>query len=237
VFVDHFDGAAAPVSTVRSARKISRLVALVDSLQLAQPGVHSCPAIGADTLLLDLRFLPALGPTPLARIVEDGCGGLSFSIHRRLQPELAEGPDLTALLWTLGALPVCHAKQLSASATLPTRFPGDDLVAQVNFRNVSSTVCALKGFARMRLADRRGRALPSRITNALFPAHAVILTPRTSAGIGLRWPRPGRSCKAPTVSAITITLPKVHGRFRVSVGSRTRPVAPCRGRIRADAIV
>jgi hypothetical protein len=76
VFVDHFDSAAAPVSTVRSARKISRLVALVDSLQLAQPGVHSCPTIGADTPLLDLRFLPALGLTPLARKVEDGCGEL-----------------------------------------------------------------------------------------------------------------------------------------------------------------
>ncbi len=105
VFVDHFDGHATPVRTVSAPWKVRRLIAFIDSRQRAQPGATACPMIGTTTPLLDLRFLPAIGGSPLARAVEDGCGGLSFSIRGHRWPALAESGNLAALLRKLGALP------------------------------------------------------------------------------------------------------------------------------------
>lgn len=99
---------------------------------------------------LDLRFLRTQDTAPLARAVQDGCGGLAFSIRGVKQPELSEDTNLRALLWQLKALPVCRARQLSASASPVTRSPASpELSAQLAFRNTSSTVGrrALRGVA------------------------------------------------------------------------------------------
>jgi hypothetical protein len=109
VFVDHLGGTDVLVSRVTAPQKIRRLVAFIDSRQLAQPGARSCPEIGPDTKLLDLRFLAAPGETPLARAVEDGCDGLTFSIRGHPEPGLAEDADLGHLLRKLGALPARRA--------------------------------------------------------------------------------------------------------------------------------
>jgi hypothetical protein len=237
IFVDRFGGRAFPAGTVTAPVKVRQLVALINSRQLEQPGPRLCPVIGSFTRLVDLRFLPAMGETPLARAVEDGCGGLSFSVRGRNQPGLAEATDLTDLLWKLSALPVCRAPQLRPSATVPTRTPSPvEVVAQLYFRNVSATVCSLKGFAYLRLRDPRGRPLPTRVTNSRVPARAVILAPRDSAWVGFHWPLPGRSCKAAVAATIDVALPKVPGHFRVDVASHEHPVAPCEGKVTADAI-
>jgi hypothetical protein len=148
VSIDRLGGGQFPVSTVTAPRKIRQLLRFVDSRQLAQPGVTACREIGPDTTVLDLRFLAPSRGTPLARVVENGCGGLSLSIQGHSEPGLEEDVNLTGLLWKLGALPVCRAAQLSGSTTLPTRFPAPpELMAEIGFRDVSSTTCSLNGFA------------------------------------------------------------------------------------------
>jgi len=118
VYVDHFDGSAVPVSTVTAKWKIRRLIAFIDSRELRQPGAMSCPAITPSTPLLDLRFLRAAGTAPLARAVEDGCGGLSFWIRGRRWPGLAEGGNLAGRLRKLAfarpgsASPGSHRQEL-----------------------------------------------------------------------------------------------------------------------------
>ena len=122
VFADRYAGGAFPVSTVVAGWKVRRLIALIDSLQIEQPGTaYACPAIGPFTRLLDLRFLAAPGTSPLARAVENGCRGLTFTIRGHTEPALSEQLDLTETLWKLGALPRCRATQRSASATSPAR--------------------------------------------------------------------------------------------------------------------
>ena len=169
VFVDRFDHQAFPVSTITARWKIRQLVALINSRQIEQPGVAiACPGLGPDSPLLDLRLMSASGSTQLARALEDGCGGLSFWIRGRAQRGLSEDQDLTAMLWRLGALPVCRAGQLGGSASTPTRFPAlPTITAQLLFRNVSSTTCALRGFARLRFRAASGLRLPTHVNNAI----------------------------------------------------------------------
>jgi hypothetical protein len=237
VFDDHFGGVAFPVSPVTAPAKIAQLVAFIDSLPIGQPGATACPELGPATTLYDLRFLPASGAPPLARAVQDGCGGLAFSIRGRSAPGLAQDEDLAGLLWKLGALPACTGAQLRGSATLPTRVPSPAaLVAQLSFRDVSGSACSLNGFARLRLLGATGLPLPTQVTNSNFPASAVTLTPGMSAGISLQWAPPGVSCTGARAAFAKVTLPHVSPPFLVPLGSHRRPFAPCRGRIRADAI-
>jgi hypothetical protein len=237
VFIHHPYGGTFPVSSVRSSGKVSRLVAFVNSREVAQPGAWSCPMIGASTRLLELRFLPSAGSPPLAQALEDGCGGLSFWIRGRQEHALAEDANLTGLLWQLGAIPVCRARQLGASATRPVRFPAPaELVAQLYFRNVSASVCGLKGFARLSLQGAGGRPLPTRITNSSFPAAVTTLTPGTTAIVDLHWPPTGASCRGRPVGAIDARLPQVTGVLRVKIASANPPLAPCNGTLGADPI-
>ena len=225
------------MSTLTAGWKIRRLTAFVNSLQIGQGGVHSCPLIGAFTRILDLRFLRTRDAAPLARAVQDGCGGLAFSIGGVEQPGLSEDASLRALLWQLEALPVCRAWQLSASATPVTRSPASpELSAQLVFRNTSSTVCSLKGFAGLRLRDARERPVRTRVSEAHFPAEAVILTPGDQASISLGWRGPSPTCKASSVADVVVSLPRVRGQFPIHVGSREHSFAPCRRVISADAI-
>ena len=238
VFVDHSDHRAFPVTTVISRWKIRQLVAFVNSREIVQPGgATSCPLLGADSPLLDLRFMSASGGRPLARAVENGCYGLSFWIRGRAQRGLSENRDLTEMLWRLAALPVCRAGQLSGSATTPTRVPAPPAITtQLIFRNVSASAGALRGFARLRLLTASGSRLPSRVTNSSDPPHAVILTAHATAAIGLRWPIAKNSCKAPRVASVEVMLPGQTHTFTLPIGSPNHPFAPCHGIVRADAI-
>lgn len=124
-----------------------------------------------------------------------------------------------------------------ASATAPIRLSAPPAtVAQIMFRNVSSTTCALKGFARLRLRDASGRRLPTRVKNSTYPPHPAVLTPRASAGIELEWPIPTHSCHAPRAASVDNTLPGQTQAFTLPVGSLNHQFAPCNGIVRADAI-
>jgi hypothetical protein len=108
VSVDHFGGGAFKQASVTAPRKVARLVSYVDSLQLVQPSVVGCPEIGPTTRVLDLRFLGPAGTraAPLARVVEDGCDGLTFYVRGRREHPLDESYLAGALLHTLGVRPV-----------------------------------------------------------------------------------------------------------------------------------
>ena len=233
VFVDRVGGRTFPLSTVTASATVDQLVAFINSRQL-QWGSRSCPLIQT---LLDLRFLPAAGASPMARAVEDGCAGLRFSVGGRLGPELAEDKDLGAMLWRLRALPVCAAPQLHATASLPTRFPGPPaLVMNVAFHNVSSNACTLMGSPRIELHDTRGRLVPTRVINGINTPEVVILTPGTSATVGLEWNLPTQSCNARRATLIDLLLPRAPETFRVRVGSDSHPFAPCKGTVRVEPI-
>lgn len=107
VSVDHYGGGAFKQTLVTVPRTVARLVSFVDSRPLGQPGAHSCPALGAFTRVLDLRFLGpgGAGAVALARTVEDGCGDLSFSIRGHRQHWLEEDGSLGALLRRLRVQP------------------------------------------------------------------------------------------------------------------------------------
>jgi hypothetical protein len=83
-------------------------VSFVDTRQIGQPGAHSCPLISAHTRVLDLRFLgpDGAGSVPLARVVEDACGGLTSFIRGHRQHGLQEDGSLATLLRRLGVRPV-----------------------------------------------------------------------------------------------------------------------------------
>ncbi len=108
VSVDHHGGGAVKEALVTAPGKVARLVSYVDSRQLVQPSLLGCPAIGPSTRVLDLRFLGSAGTraAPLARVVEDGCDGLTFSVRGRREHPLAEDYLVGALLHQLGVRPV-----------------------------------------------------------------------------------------------------------------------------------
>lgn len=108
VSVDHWGGSAFKQAVVTVPAKVARLVSFVDSRQLAQPGWHSCPAIGSFSRVIDLRFLGprGAGTVPLARAVEDACDGLDFYIDGHRQHALQEDASLGALLRKLSVRPV-----------------------------------------------------------------------------------------------------------------------------------
>jgi hypothetical protein len=89
------------VSTITDPATVNRIVALIDRLPLAQPGVRLCPAILVGSPLVDLAFLSA-GRNTLARAVEDGCGEVRLWIDGRAEPALGESTDLPGALRKLG---------------------------------------------------------------------------------------------------------------------------------------
>ncbi len=107
VFRDHWLGREARrVATVTSRARIARVIRFVDSREIVQPGtVTSCPEIGPQTLVLDLRFVSGrihASGRPLARVLEDACGGLSFWIRGRRETPLSEAGDLGRLVGVRG---------------------------------------------------------------------------------------------------------------------------------------
>jgi len=237
VFADVVAGRAFPVNTVTAPRTIARLVSYVNSLAITQAISMSCPSYAPGWALLGLRFLPASTSAPQVRVADDGCFGLRFTLGKRSGPPLMETVDLASKLWQLGVLPVCTSQQLRASSTLPARLPAPPaLDMSLNFRNGSSTVCSLNGFARLRLLSPRGRPLPTRVMPGLGTPEVTILAPGAAAALAVLWPVRRHGCNAPRVGSVNVSLPRVSQAIPVKVGSATRPVAPCGGKIRVEAI-
>jgi len=80
----------APV-TVTEPAKVRRIMALVDGLPLAPPGVWSCPAGSNATFVLTFRAKPGGPALAVAEPALGGCGWLSFTIAGQPQPSLAPG--------------------------------------------------------------------------------------------------------------------------------------------------
>jgi hypothetical protein len=218
------------VATVTAPQKVAQLVSYFNSLEITQALAMSCPVYGPGWTLLGLRFLPISSSAPQVRVAEDGCFGLSFTIGKRSGPTLMETTGLADKLSRLGVLPVCTSHQLRGSSTLAARFPA------LNFRNVSQAVCSLKGFARLKLFDERGRPLPTRVKPGPNTPEITVLAPGATAMVAIDWPAPRRGCNAPRVASVGVSLPGVSQMIQVKVGSGTRSVAPCKGKVRVEPI-
>jgi hypothetical protein len=79
---------------VTSVKKIHEVVALLDALPAAQPGIRSCPAdFGIE---VRLAFYTGHGTTllALAEVDPQGCGGVRLAIGDKPQPGLEGGRSL-----------------------------------------------------------------------------------------------------------------------------------------------
>ncbi len=235
ISIDRENGQGFSVGAVNAPQDVARLGSFVDSRPVTQGFAHSCPELGPSTRVLDLRFERTDAGPPLARAVEDACGGLTFSIRGHRQRPLDELGDLSAMLWKLGALAACRADQLSARATRPAREPRA-ILAEVLFRNVSDTACAVRGFGRVKLIGPGGGDLTPPLHDADGGAPVVLLTPSDTTEIALSWASPSASCHSPRPAEIDVTLPGVSGRHDVSVASWPRRLAPCHSRVTADPL-
>jgi hypothetical protein len=227
------------VKTITAPGEVTQLVNLINSFQTTQPGVaEGCPAIGPSTPLIDLRFDAGDPRAPLARVVEDACGALSFYINGQQQTGLQESTDLPSLLWQMHALPACTPGDLRPTPASGPRREGlasPYISTRLSFTNSTSrSVCALDGFPQIRLRERQ-RALPTRVTDVGGQPAPTILMPNVAAQITLNWPAP-KHCDHPTATAVSVQLPGISHHFQIDVGSTTRPVAPCDGHLNTTAV-
>jgi hypothetical protein len=82
-----------PPITVRSQRKVRRVVGLLNRLPAAQPGISSCPSDPGIRVVLDFYgSARARTPSAVATIVVGGCGGVLLRLHGRPQPALGDPP-------------------------------------------------------------------------------------------------------------------------------------------------
>jgi hypothetical protein len=106
---------ASPAHTVTGPDRIRRIVAFVDGLPRAQPGVLACPAdVGP---LVRLEFRPALQAAPTATAIADGsgCGLVTLRIRGHREPALTGGPRL--IRWLQSQLGITFAgRRLSISS-------------------------------------------------------------------------------------------------------------------------
>jgi Protein of unknown function (DUF4232) len=231
------DGRLGPLSTPRTLTGVAagRLVAFINRAQIVQPGAFSCPVALAESV--NLQFMSADGAT-VARAVENstGCASVTLTVGRRTGPALSDYPSLTDELVRLGAVPVCPAGQLTASASLPERDgPVTARVISFDFENRSDVVCHLSGFPRLAFFSSAGRRLPITITDqdastvrrAGLEATSV-LDPNQSADFGASY----AECSGARVAVrAQVALPGVARRFRLTVGTRRKPVTPCHGAV------
>lgn len=75
--------------TVTSAKRIRRIVALLDALPAAQPGVYNCPADFGIYVRLVFHARRGVAPLAVATIDAGGCRGVGLTIGGRPQPGLA----------------------------------------------------------------------------------------------------------------------------------------------------
>jgi hypothetical protein len=79
---------------VTSVRKIDEIVALLDALPAAQPGIRSCPADFGIEVRLAFRTAHGTTPLALAEVDPQGCGGVRLAIGDKPQPGLEGGRSL-----------------------------------------------------------------------------------------------------------------------------------------------
>ncbi|HEV7177553.1 MAG TPA: hypothetical protein VGN29_18810 [Solirubrobacteraceae bacterium] len=108
---------------VVSPHKIRALVAMVDALEIVQPGAYACPALPASGPIVTFTFRPSDGGTVLARASEPSsarepttsCDPMTFSIRGRPQTPLLGG---AAVVGKAGRLLGVHLQ------TPPSQRPG-----------------------------------------------------------------------------------------------------------------
>jgi hypothetical protein len=82
--------------TVRSARKTHKVIALLNRLPAAQPGVSACPLDRGIRVVLDFYATKRTQtPAAVATIVVGGCGGVGLRVHGHEEPPLAETGPMT----------------------------------------------------------------------------------------------------------------------------------------------
>lgn len=220
-------------------RAISRMRAWANGLPVAQPWSVpiSCPP---PTSSFAVQFLGSKGTPLLARLSGAPCEDDQFWLQGRTGLPLTGALPID-LLWATGVLPACAHSELSASAGPPLRYPAIPSLhrppiaeLEVTFRNTSSAVCGLRGFAHVSLRDTHDRPLPTQLTYSNLRPYVVDLVPGDIAVTRIDWPI--NSCTGPTVGYLNVTLPRVSGTFTVQVRSSRQSMAPCAGRIRVDVI-
>lgn len=77
---------------IASQRKIAEVIALLNSLPAAQPGIRSCPADFGITVRLVFYPAPRAKPSAIAVIDPQGCGGVALTLNGAPQPALASEP-------------------------------------------------------------------------------------------------------------------------------------------------
>jgi hypothetical protein len=88
--------------TIRSPERIERVVALLNALPAAQPGVSSCPADEGTRVTLTFYRRPHTRPLATAQIAAGGCGGVALMVHHT-EEGLQSGDVLRAIGRSLGA--------------------------------------------------------------------------------------------------------------------------------------
>ncbi len=78
--------------SVTSAKEIDGIVALLNALPAAQPGVRSCPVDFGIRVRLVFYARRSSVPSAVAEIDPWGCGGVQMAIGGKPQPPLASGP-------------------------------------------------------------------------------------------------------------------------------------------------
>lgn len=87
---------------VTDAGRVGRIVALVNRLPAAQPGVRSCPVDVGPTVRLSFFAAPASRPVAVATAGGSGCGLVAFTLRGHSAPPLTDGPHLIGSLRALG---------------------------------------------------------------------------------------------------------------------------------------
>jgi len=80
--------------SVTSVTKIDAIIALLDALPAAQPGVRNCPADFGVSVRLAFYAGHGRRPLALAEVDPQGCGGVQLTIGGTQQPALEGGSEL-----------------------------------------------------------------------------------------------------------------------------------------------
>jgi hypothetical protein len=88
--------------TVSTPSTVRRIVSLIDSLPIVQPGSEACPGLIGDAPVVTLAFRARAGAPPLARASQldygldaSPCNPMSFSVRGRAMMPLLGGTFLT----------------------------------------------------------------------------------------------------------------------------------------------
>jgi Protein of unknown function (DUF4232) len=225
------DPVSEPV-TVAGVRA-SRLAALVNRLEAAQPFTTDCPA-GSGTVL-HLTFHGAGGRT-LATVAwrDEGCVFVGLRIGGRSGPGLADT--------TLGAHPQsvigelladhdvrdCSPPQLALSTTAPEAGNENDETLAFGIRDRSDELCFTGGAPHVTLAGAAGTPLPTHQTTQRDGVPiGSLLFPGQDASFDVSF---DTCAKSPAATGLRIAL-TTGATFTTPPSIRRGPIRPCGGRL------